>query len=89
MVLSATMTPYVMSYVHTSLRLPGSVALIHRKVDRPEIFLSRRFISQGNTSEHTDLHFLVPEGTEHPDSIVPTIVFTDSRAEVSNLVNEF
>ncbi|KAA8893177.1 P-loop containing nucleoside triphosphate hydrolase protein [Sphaerosporella brunnea] len=40
MVLTATMTPYVRAFVHKSLRLKDGSAMIHRKVDRPEIYLS-------------------------------------------------
>jgi superfamily II DNA helicase RecQ len=40
MVLTATMTPFVRTFVHTSLRLNNGTAMIHRKVDRHEIYLS-------------------------------------------------
>jgi superfamily II DNA/RNA helicase len=87
MVMSATMTPYVRAYVHHSLRLPGSTPIIHRPVDRPEIYLCTR-IAQHPLETRKDLDFLFqPEMTIM--DIVPTIVFTDSRSEVTQLTESF
>jgi superfamily II DNA/RNA helicase len=87
MVLSATMTPYVRSYVHNSLRLSGSTPIIHLPVDRPEIYLSTR-IAQHPLDSHKDLQFLFQDGMLI-DDIVPTIVFADSRSEVCKLTEAF
>jgi superfamily II DNA/RNA helicase len=87
LVLSATMTPYVRSYVHHSLRLPGSTPIIHRPVDRPEIYLCTRFAKHAMDS-YRDLDFLFQDGMAIED-IEPTIVFTDSRVEVCRLTKVF
>jgi superfamily II DNA/RNA helicase len=87
LVLSATMTPYVRSYVHHSLRLPGSTPIIHRPVDRPEIYLCTRFAKHAMDS-YRDLDFLFQDGMVIED-IEPTIVFTDSRVEVCRLTQVF
>jgi superfamily II DNA/RNA helicase len=87
LVLSATMTPYVRSYVHHSLRLSGSTPIIHRPVDRPEIYLCTR-IAQHPMDSHKDLDFLFQDGMVIED-IEPTIVFVDSRAEVCRLTQAF
>jgi superfamily II DNA helicase RecQ len=79
MVMSATMTPYVRQYVHSSLRLPGNVPLIHCPVDRPEIYLSVRTI-QYSIATFKDLDFLLPSSISQWD-VVPTIVFADSQME--------
>lgn len=88
LVLSASMTPYVRKYVHTSLRLPGEVPLIHRSIDRPEIYLARRII-QHPVDTHKDLFFLIPSSARSPDDLIPTIVFTDSRSEASDMCTQF
>jgi superfamily II DNA/RNA helicase len=87
LVLSATMTPYVRSYVHHSLRLSGSTPIIHRPVDRPEIYICTRF-AQHPMDTHRDLEFLFQDGMAIED-IQPTIVFADSRAEVCQLTEAF
>jgi superfamily II DNA/RNA helicase len=87
LVLSATMTPYVRSYVHHSLRLSGSTPIIHRPVDRPEIYICTR-IAQYPMDSHKDLDFLFQDGMVIED-IEPTIVFVDSRAEVCRLTQAF
>jgi superfamily II DNA/RNA helicase len=87
LVLSATMTPYVRSYVHHSLRLSGSTPIIHRPVDRPEIYICTR-IAQHPMDSHKDLDFLFQDGMGVED-IEPTIVFADSRAEVCKLIGAF
>jgi superfamily II DNA helicase RecQ len=79
MVMSATMAPYVRQYVHSSLRLPGNVPLIHCPVDRPEIYLSVRTI-QYSIATFKDLDFLLPSSISQWD-VVPTIVFADSQME--------
>jgi superfamily II DNA helicase RecQ len=81
MVMSATMTPYVRAYVHSSLRLPGHIPLIHRPIDRPEIYLSVKTI-QHSLSTFQDLDFLLSPQID-PEDLIPTIVFADSHAEVS------
>jgi superfamily II DNA/RNA helicase len=87
LVLSATMTPYVRSYVHHSLRLSGSTPIIHRPVDRPEIYICTR-IAKHPVDTHKDLDFLFQDGMVIED-IEPTIVFADSRAEVCKLTEAF
>jgi superfamily II DNA/RNA helicase len=87
LVLSATMTPYVRSYVHHSLRLSGSCPIIHRPVDRPEIYICTR-IAKHPVDTHKDLDFLFQDQMVIED-IEPTIVFADSRAEVCKLAGAF
>jgi superfamily II DNA/RNA helicase len=87
LVLSATMTPYVRSYVHNSLRLSGSCPIIHRPVDRPEIYICTRIVKHP-VDTHKDLDFLFQDGMGIED-IEPTIVFADSRAEVCKLAQAF
>ncbi|KAA8909010.1 P-loop containing nucleoside triphosphate hydrolase protein, partial [Sphaerosporella brunnea] len=87
MVMSATMTPYVRQYVHSGLRLPGHVPLIHCPIDRPEIYLSVQTI-QHPIATFKDLDFLLPSLVLQQD-VVPTIVFADSQMEVSNLCAHF
>ncbi|KAI5796531.1 P-loop containing nucleoside triphosphate hydrolase protein, partial [Geopyxis carbonaria] len=82
--LSATMTPYVRLYIHQCLRLSINTALLHRKVDRPNIYLSTRLI-QHSLSSFQDLKFVL--GTKQsgllsaPSQIAPTIIFIDSRSD--------
>jgi hypothetical protein len=87
MVMSATMTPYVRQYVHTGLRLPGHVPLIHRSIDRPEMYLSVKTI-QHPVATFKDLDFLLPSSVSQQE-LIPTIVFADSQLEVSTLCRHF
>jgi hypothetical protein len=87
MVMSATMTPYVRQYVHTGLRLPGHVPLIHCSIDRPEMYLSVKTI-QHPVATFQDLDFLLPSSVSQ-EELIPTIVFADSQLEVSTLCKHF
>jgi superfamily II DNA/RNA helicase len=90
MVLTATMTPYVRVFVHKSLRLNDGTAMIHRKVDRPEIYLATQTIQHG-LSTFQDLDFLLPgiDTLNGPGDIIPTIVYADNRSTVCKMANSF
>jgi hypothetical protein len=73
MVLTATITPFVPTFVHQSLRLNEGTAMIHRKVDRREIYLSTQTIKH-SLSTYQDLDFLLPavDTLNSPADIIPT-----------------
>jgi hypothetical protein len=85
---SATMAPHTRRFVHRTMNLGRNVSLVHRSVDRPNVFLSMRCIS-GSVKNHSQLYFLIPPGISHPGQIPQTIVFIDSRPEAQAACSEF
>ena len=85
MTLSATFAPHVASYVHKSLELMTGAKLIRRQIDRPNIFLARRPIS--NQSSFEDLDFIIPNYECDIRLIPKTMIFVDSRPMVCALTD--
>jgi superfamily II DNA/RNA helicase len=81
MALSATMTPYVRRFVHETLSMMRPTRLIHRAINRPNIFLTVAPITKGVMS-FQNLDFLVRGYEDGPIRLFQTIVFMDSRKSV-------
>jgi len=88
MLCSAMMTSYTRRFVHRTLQLGPKVPFIHRSIDRPNVFIAVKKISQG-TKDHRELYYLVPKGIRHPAEIPQTIVFLDSRPDAKLACDEF
>ena len=85
MTLSATFAPHVATYVHKSLELMKGAKLIRRQIDRPNIYLARREIS--NQSTFDDLKFIIPNYACDIRLIPKTMIFVDSRPMVCALTD--
>ena len=85
MTLSATFPPHVASYVHKSLELMTGAQLIRRTIDRPNIYFSRRQIT--NQSSFVDLDFITPNYACDIRLIPKTMIFVDSRPAVCVLTD--
>ena len=83
MALSATMSPNVLGYVQTALRMNKPTGLIKRSIDRPNIYLVCIPIKHSIASRR-DLKYLIPlQMCEQEVRTIPKIVlFMDSRAVV-------
>jgi hypothetical protein len=76
MVMSATLPPHVMSYVHTMLGLKKPTDLIVANGRRTNINLI--VAEQKSQTDFEPLLDLIPEQLERPDSIPPTLIFVDN-----------
>ena len=85
MTLSATFSPHIASDVHKSLELIRGAKLIGRTVDRPNIYLARRQIT--NQSPFADLDFIMPNYACDTKLIPKTMIFVDSRPAVCMLTD--
>ena len=83
MALSATMSPNVLRYAQTALRMNKPTGLIKRSIDRPNIYLVCVPIEHPIASRK-DLDYLIPlEMHEQEIRAIPkTVLFMDSRALV-------
>ncbi|KAF8438216.1 P-loop containing nucleoside triphosphate hydrolase protein [Kalaharituber pfeilii] len=86
MVMSATLPPHIMAYIHRSLRLAKPASLIQMSVNRPNIYLCSRMI-QKNKKTFEDLAFLIPNHLASTLDIPKTIVFVDSKPDVCKVTN--
>ena len=85
MTLSATFAPHVAGYVHKSLELMTGAKLIRRQIDRPNVYLARRAITNQSTFE--DLDFIIPNYACDIRMIPKTMIFVDSRPMVCTLTD--
>lgn len=85
MALSATLSPNVLRYAQTVLRMNQPTGLIKRSINRPNIYLICSAIQHTVTSRR-DLEFLVPlqMSREQIRAMPKTIIFMDSRLLVCN-----
>lgn len=85
MTLSATLAPHVALYVHKSLELMKGTKLIRKTIDRRNVYLARREIT--NQSNFADLDFLTPNYACDITLIPKTMIFVDSRPAVCALTD--
>jgi hypothetical protein len=80
MAVSATMTPYVRRFIHSSTNMTPGTRLIRRPIDRPNIYLAAIPLKH-STKSFKDLSFILDRNPHHPVEIPQTIVFMDNRRE--------